>query len=174
MKKAQSVPLFLFSTKKKGQKNEEKTNSGSEISVFIVAVLAVMAFVRGKAQIWFLAGIFAVFAVRLTVKYLVPYLKTRKSSYEARRIQKKYDKQRRRDSMVFPDISDPVERVLLRHANFRISAYLQSAYPDATWEWCEEAPEKIIAKGGTGRIRLYGVPDFNFADITVNQNADLD
>ena len=50
--------------------------------------------------------------------------------------------------------------------NFRISAYLQSAYPEATWQWLEEFPEKIAAKGGTGRIRLYGVPDFDYADVT--------
>lgn len=32
------------------------------------------------------------------------------------------------------DNSDPVETVLMRHAAYRISQYLQSAYPDAHWE----------------------------------------
>lgn len=63
--------------------------------------------------------------------------------------------------------------VLLRHVNFRISAYLQSAYPEATWQWLEEFPEKIVAKGGTGRIQLYGVPDFNYADVSFDQKADI-
>ena len=62
---------------------------------------------------------------------------------------------------------------MLRHVNFRISAYLQSAYPEATWQGLEEFPEKIVAKGGTGRIQLYGVPDFNYADVSFDQKADI-
>ena len=71
-------------------------------------------------------------------------------------------------------MSDPVEQVLLRHANYRISAYLQSVYPNATWEWREEFPERIIAKGGTGRIKLLGVDGYNFADVTFDQNGGID
>ena len=37
----------------------------------------------------------------------------------------------------------------------------------------EEFPEKIVAKGGTGRIQLYGVPDFNYADVSFDQKADI-
>lgn len=150
----------------------KKTSLWSGVSVLIVAVLAVMAFIRGNAQIWLLAGVFAAFAVWVSVKYLIPYLKMQKSRYEVRKLRKKTKAQTQR-SIEIPDISDPVDLVLLRHVNYRISAYLQSAYPDATWDWREEFPEKIVAKGGTGRIQLYGVPDYNFADVTFTQNADI-
>ena len=78
-----------------------------------------------------------------------------------------------RKHCLFPDLSDPVGLVLLRHVNFRISADSQSAYPQATWQWLEEFPEKIVAKGGTGRIQLYGVPDFDYADVSFDQKADI-
>ena len=140
----------------------KKTSLWSGVSVLIVAVLAVMAFIRGNAQIWLLGVAFAVWAVWAAVKFLLPYLKAKKYRYEARK-----------KELSIPDISDPVGLVLLRHVNFRISAYLQSAYPEATWQWLEELPEKIVAKGGTGRIQLYGVPDFNYADVSFDQNADI-
>ena len=72
-----------------------------------------------------------------------------------------------------PDAADPVSAVLLRHVNFRISSYFKSAYPDATWEWREEFPERIVSKGGTGRIQVFGIPDFNYADVTFSQQADI-
>lgn len=150
----------------------KKTSLWSDVSVLIVAVLAVMAFIRGNAQIWLLAGVFAAFAVWVSVKYLIPYLKMQKSRYEVKKLRKNSKEQKQR-SIESPDVSDPVDLVLLRHVNYRISAYLQSAYPDATWDWREEFPEKIVAKGGTGRIQLYSVPDYNFADVTFTQNADI-
>lgn len=93
---------------------------------------------------------------------------------EAKRIRKKCEKQDAAfDRFIIPEVSDPVEQVLLRHANYRISAYLQSVYPNATWEWREEFPERIIAKGGTGRVKLFGVDGYNFADVTFDQNGGI-
>lgn len=65
------------------------------------------------------------------------------------------------------------EQLLLRHVNHRISAYLRSAYPDITWEWCGKKPEKIILQGGVGRIRVFGVSDFDHADIRIDQQANI-
>ncbi|RAQ28682.1 Uncharacterised protein [uncultured Ruminococcus sp.] len=151
----------------------KKTSLWSSVSVLIVAVLAVMAFIRGDIQIWLLSSIFAMWAVWAAIKFLLPYLKAQKYRYDARKLRKKRKQQLPKKALSIPDLSDPVGLVLLRHVNFRISAYLQSAYPEATWQWLEEFPEKIIAKGGTGRIQLYGVPDFNYADISFDQKADI-
>ena len=63
--------------------------------------------------------------------------------------------------------------VLLRHVNHRISEHLRSVYPQAHWEWTLADPTRFIAYGGTGRIRVYGVPDYEFADVTVDQNGKL-
>lgn len=147
----------------------------SGVSILIVAVLVITAFIRGNAQVWLLAAAFTVWSVWATVYFLVPYIKEVFHRREARRIRKKCEEQdAKRQKFTIPEVSDPVNLVLLRHVNFRISAYLQSVYPEATWEWCEEFPERIVAKGGTGRIKLFGVEGFNFADVTFDQNAGID
>ena len=113
-------------------------------------------------------------AVWATYYFLVPYIKEELHKREAKRIRKKCEKQDAAfDRFIIPEVSDPVEQVLLRHANYRISAYLQSVYPNATWEWREEFPERIIAKGGTGRVKLFGVDGYNFADVTFDQNGGI-
>lgn len=142
---------------------KKKKNLWSGVSMLIVAVLAITAFIRGKAQIWLYIAAFAAWSVWAGVHFLIPYMKEQIHRYEARRIRKKCERQDAgKPKFIIPDISDPVEAVLLRHANYRISSYLQSVYPDATWEWRCESPQQIVAKGGTGRIKLYGVHDFNY------------
>lgn len=153
---------------------KKKKSLWSGVSILIVAMLAITAFTRGGTQMWLLAAAFTAWSVWAAVYFLVPYIKEQLHKYEARRIRRKCKKQDAQE----PQFSmtqeyDPVNHVLLRHVNFRISAYLQSIYPDATWEWREEFPEQIIADGGTGRIKLFGVPDFNYADVTFTQNADI-
>lgn len=144
------------------------------VSVLIVAVLVITAFIRGALQIWLYTAAFAVWAIWATVKFLVPYLQAKRRQREARRIRKQYESQQpKKPELHIPDVSDPVNIVLLRHVNFRISSYLKSAYPDATWEWREDFPERLAAKGGTGRIQVYGIPDFNYADVTFDQKAGI-
>lgn len=121
------------------------------VSVLIVAVLAVMAFVGGDLQIWLLSGAFAVWGVWAIVYFLVPYLKAQVYRHKVRELRKQSEQQAPKKEMAVPDLSDPIGLVLLRHVNFRISAYLQSAYPDATWQWMEEFPKKIVARGGKGK-----------------------
>ncbi len=62
-------------------------------------------------------------------------------------------------------------RMLLQHVNYRVSDCLKSAYPDARWEWCMRDPAGFVARGGTGRIRVYGIPDYSYADVTLGQNG---
>lgn len=153
----------------------KKKNLWSGVSILIVAVLVITAFIRGNAQAWLLAAAFVIWAAWATYYFLVPYIKEELHRREAKRIRKKCERQDAAfDRFIIPEVSDPVEQVLLRHANYRISAYLQSVYPEATWEWREEFPERIVAKGGTGRIKLFGVEGFNFADVTFDQNAGID
>ncbi len=145
----------------------------SDVTLLIVAVLAIMAFIRGGLQIVLLIGVFVLWTIRAVYRYGLPYLRMQMHRYEARRIHRKYKAVSKKKTKKPIGGSDPVGLVLLRHVNFRISAYLQSSYPEATWEWCEEYPERIIARGGTGRIRLHGVPDFNFAEVSFQQNAEI-
>ena len=152
----------------------KKKSLWSSVSALIVVVLAIMAFVRSSAQMWLLAISFAVWAVFAAVIFLVHFIKARIYHWKARRLYKKCDqKNTQQNYTVESDTSDATSLVLLRHVNFRISAYLQSVYPEATWEWREEFPERIVALGGTGRIALFGIPDFNFADVSFDQKAGI-
>ena len=36
-----------------------------------------------------------------------------------------------------------------------------------------ENPAIFAAQGGTGRIRVYGVPDYDFADVSIDQSGNL-
>ena len=58
-------------------------------------------------------------------------------------------------------------RLLLGHLNWRITEQLQSAFPEATWQWQTEQPERV-AQGGMGRILLYGAGAYTHADVTVD------
>lgn len=154
---------------------KHKSTLWNGVSVLIVAALVITAFIPGSEQLWLYAAAFTVWAVWASVKFLVPYLQSKWQQHEVRNIRQKYEAKRQKKPVPhIPDRSDPVSEVLLRHVNFRISSYLKSAYPDATWEWREEYPERIVSNGGTGRIQVYGIPDFNYADVTFNQQADID
>ncbi len=144
------------------------------VSLLVVAVLIITAFARGMAQIWLYAAAFAVWTVWAAVKFFMPWLQANARRREARRIRKQYEARRKqKPKLHIPDVSEPVSIVLLRHVNFRISSYLRSVYPDATWEWREEFPERIVSGGGTGRIQIYGIPDYNYADVTFDQQAGI-
>ncbi len=65
------------------------------------------------------------------------------------------------------------EQLLLRHVNHRISARLQAVYPDASWAWCVKDPVRLICKGGTGRIRVHNIPNYEFADVRVDRQGGI-
>lgn len=139
------------------------------VSALLVAVLAIMAFIRGPLQIWFLAGAFALWALWVIIPMIIT---AQKRSRRRQRRQAPPSAAKPREFSV-PDLSEPAEGVLLRHVNFRVSAYLKSAYPDVTWEWEEKDPERIITRGGAARIKLFGVPDFNYANVIFDCKANI-
>lgn len=153
---------------------KKKKTLWSGVSMLVVATLVITAFIRSNAQVWLLAIAFIAWSVWAVVYFLIPYIKEERHKNEARRIRRQCEKEdSSKQKFVIPEISDPLNLVLLRHVNFRISSYLQSVYPEATWEWREEYPERIVAKGGTGRIKLFGVNGFGFAEVTFDQNAGI-
>lgn len=153
---------------------KKKKTLWSGVSLLIVAVLAIMAFVRGDAQLRLLAAAFVGWAVWSTVAFVLPYLRERKQEkLRKERRKKRAEAVQAANDFAVSDNMEPVGLVMLRHVNYRVSSYLKSAFPDATWEWCEDSPERIIAKGGVGRIRLFGVPDFDHADVLFDQQANI-
>ncbi len=156
-------------------KRKRKTGLLPDVSILIVTVLAITAFLRGTWQFWMLVAAFAAWSAWAIYRHLIPFLREEMARREARQIRRHYEQiQQKKNSIIDIDLSDPVSIVLLRHVNHRISAYLQSVYPDATWEWSCNDPEMIVAKGGTGRIRLSGAADYNYAEISLDQDAKID
>jgi len=148
---------------------------GRSITFLIVGILAVTAFIRGPGQVWWYTSVFAIWGIWA----LAGALRSRAARTKAPRNRSRHAKKDRQGvfepySLDVTEGSDPTSAALLRHVNCRISAYLKSAYPDITWEWQTKDPEKIAIEGGTGRIRLHGIPDFNYADVMLDRMARID
>ena len=153
---------------------KRKKTLGAGVSILIVTVLVITAFIRGNAQAWLLAIAFGVWTTWAVIRFMIPYIKEQRRIKKAKEIRKQCEEQDAASrKFEMPVITNPIHLVLLRHVNYRISAYIQSIHPEATWEWREEFPELIVSKGGTGRIRLFGVKNFNYADITFDQYANI-
>lgn len=146
------------------------------ISILVGAVIAILALVRGSWQVLLLLGVFTLWGLWVVTVLLKPYMQQAKR----RKMCSQLEKKRLAEGIVsnhqfeIPTMeAGETELLLLRHVNHRISSYLRAAYPDVRWEWCEKKPEKLILTVKTGRIRLYGIPDFDHADVTVDKNAEI-
>lgn len=155
-------------------KKKKKPNLWPDVSILVVAVLTITAFFRGNWQLGLLIAAFAVWGVYAVFRHLLPFIREQLYRKEARDLRRHYEERRIKQQVLSDvDVSDPVSVVLLRHANHRISASLKAVYPDATWEWCTSDPAKVVAKGGVGRIRLHGVPEYNYAEVATDQEASI-
>lgn len=177
--KTPAVPLFLLQKKisERMVSDMKKENALlSSISILIGAVIAILALARGKWQMGLLIAVFALWGIWAAIVLLRPRI-------QASKRRKRLQKQRQRlqasgisqsGTFEVPTITpDPVEQVLLRHVNHRISSYLKSTYGEVTWEWCEKNPAHLAVKGGVGRIRVYGIEDANYADVRMDKNAGI-
>lgn len=146
----------------------------SNISILIGVVIAILALASESRQTQLLLAAFGIWALWLMAALLFPavrYTLHRKASWKRLN---NHHTEKNDLSPLAPTIGDgPLEPLLLRHVNHRISAYLRSAYPDISWEWMEKEPERLILSGGTGRIRIFGVPDFSHVEVTFDQQANI-
>lgn len=155
IKPAQSMPTIVSS---KGQSNIEA-----------------MALVRGPWQVWLLLGVFTLWGLWVVLILLLPYMQQAKRHRQRQqRTRQLHAEGIQTRSFEIPDLgSTSSDDLLVCHTNHRILAYLHSAYPQATFEWCEKQPEQLIRNGGTGRIRVFGIDEFDHADVTLDQNANI-
>lgn len=142
----------------------------SSVSLLIVAVLAITCFTTGALKTALYIGVFFVWGIYAFVKYVVPMIRRYKYSKEVRQIMKQGRLSKNDDNTNIPIWY----KTLLCHVNHRITGYIKSIYPDATWKWITENPASIVANGGTGRIELYNVNDYNFADISFDTDANIE
>lgn len=150
------MPLFLFPAKKMikvAYEMKQKKTIGGSIGLLIGVVIAILALVRGRWQLPLLIGAFAVWGLWLLWAQVFP--------------------RRTAQQKQAGDFNRQLAQTLLHHVNYRVSACLKASYPDARWEWMMRDPALFVAQGGTGRIRIYGVTDYEFADVTVDQNGKL-
>jgi hypothetical protein len=150
----------------------KKTNPllGS-ITILIGAVIAVLALVRNGWEVPLLLGIFSLWSAWLITTQLLPAWRANRAYRRKERRSQNHPPLEVSFSSETP--SEDAANVLLRHVNHRISSYLKSVYPQTRWEWTMPDPAGFVAQGGTGRIRVYGVPDFDYADVTLDQKANL-
>ena len=144
------------------------------ISFLIVAVIAIMAFTEGSLRSWLTLGALAITGLWFVIPAVWTAIKKRKQKQPKKLKKKRRVRKSRASAYACSDKSKQVSAVLLRHVNYRISEYLKSAFPHVAWEWISLRPEKLAAEGGTGRIRLFNVPEFNYADVVFNQMARID
>ena len=133
---------------------KQKKTIGGSIGLLIGVVIAILALVRGTWLVPLLIGTFAVWGLWLLVTQVFPRETARK-----------------------PQQAEPFNRqlaqTLLHHVNYRVSDCLKAGYPDARWEWMMRDPALFVAQGGTGRIRVFGIKDYEYADVTVDQSGKL-
>ena len=146
------------------------------ISIVIGVVIAVLALVRGPWQIGLLLTVFSLWGIWIVAVLLLPYMREAKRRQNRRRHLKPLQIKEVIQPVISPAQAaegEPVEHLLLRHVNHRISSYLRAAYPDVTWQWEDKKPENLVISGGVGRIRVFGVADFDHADVTVDRQANI-
>ena len=143
---------------------KQKISLGSSTSILIGAVIAILALLRGPAQTVLLLITFALWGLWVVLTLLRP-------AWRANRAYRSREEREEREQNVLSNRN--VAGLLLCHVNYRVSDYLKSAYPNARWEWVIKEPILFIVQGGTGRIRLYGVPDYEYADVTLDQKGSL-
>ena len=147
---------------------------GKNMTFLIVGILAVLAFTKETTQFWGLIGVFTVWAIWTVIIFIT----------KKRRFKKTINKRMFSETMKMfkgeePESSSSAAKensdaVLLRHLNCRISDYLKSVYPAVTWEWISENPVKLAEDNGTGKIRLFGITDYNYADIKFDNLGRID
>lgn len=154
---------------------KQKNPMWASISFLVVAVLAIMAFVRGNWMIPLLIGAFAIWGLWAFMALGVPVLRIRGAKREQQRQELEAERARKaaETARIAAESSPEAAQVLLRHVNRRISEHLKALYPEARWEWKTKEPTLLAIHGGIGRIRVYGVPDYEYADVELEQSGTL-
>ena len=138
----------------------------SSISLLIGIVIAILALIRGRMLLPLLLAVFALWLLWWLLTQALPLWRNNRA-YRAKEA-------RLREQTAAANGGGQLADALLCHVNYRITAMLRAAYPNARWEWLADKPSRFAVEGGTARIRVYGIPDFDYADVKLDQKANLD
>ncbi len=128
---------------------KQKAAISGSIGLLTSVVIAILALVRGPLETVLLIGTFVVWGLWLLWT----------------QVQRKEERAE--------NFNRQMAQTLLHHVNYRVSACLKAGYPNARWEWMMPDPALFVAQGGTGRIRVYGIAGYEFADVTLDQSGKL-
>ena len=137
----------------------------SSISLLIGIVIAILALVRGRMLLPLLLAVFTLWLLWWLLTQALPLWRNNRA-YRVKEAQLREQKAPANSGGQLAD-------ALLCHVNYRITAMLHAAYPNARWEWLDE-PSRFAVEGGTARIRVYGIPEHDYADVKLDQKANLD
>lgn len=137
---------------------KKNTPLWGSISALIGVVIAILAVTHGILCTVLLTVVFAVWGLWVILTQVLPKRRVAEVNQQVQ-------------ANAYPD--QALMQTLLRHVNYRISGCLKSAYPDAQWEWVMRDPASFVAQGGTGRIRVSGIPEYDYADVTLDRSGKL-
>lgn len=146
------------------------------VTFLVVATLVIVAFISGNLQFWLLVGAFGITLVWILLSYTTPH-KYRPKAVRAKRRMRRFLICAIRKNVKSSNVdggagsAESNSELLMRHANCRVTEHLKTVFPEATWEWDSNNTEHIIEKGGTGRIRLFNIAEFGYADVTFDNMA---
>lgn len=138
--------------------------------MLVLAILVIMAFFRGPHSQWLVIGAMGAWALFILTAFAIIGSKALREKI-SKLIAKRPKRKAKTKTFIVPEINGQPEKILLRHVNCRITDKLKSAYPEATWQWCEHTPVKLAAEGGTGRIKTSETGEYNYADVIIDQYA---
>ncbi len=118
------------------------------IQILILVMLVIMAFFRDPHSQWLIIGAVGIWALFILTTFAITGSKSIKEKIAKLIANRPKRSKRKVKTFIVPEVADSPEKVLLRHINCRITDKLKSAYPNATWEWCEETPVKLGPKAG--------------------------
>ena len=104
----------------------------SSISLLIGIVIAILALIRGRMRLPLLLAVFALWLLWWLLTQALPLWRNNRA-YRAKEA-------RLREQTAAANGGGQLADALLCHVNYRITAMLHAAYPNARWEWLADKP----------------------------------
>ena len=149
--------------------NASKSPVWSSLGILIGAIVAILAIVRGKWQLPLLILAVGIWAFWLLWPIVLPVLQ----EYRSKRRLEISRRKKRKDLMSAGVSYDNLQQMLLAHVNYRVSAAIRSAYPNASWEWKTKDPHRVASQGGIACIRVYNIPNYEYFRVRLGPDASI-
>jgi len=164
----------------------KKNGFANSFRILSVTLLAIAVFVPKKYSQTAMAVFMALWLIVVIGGFLIRKLKSHKACRKPHETKRKWTRFKEQLTPTAPaseelpiiipptPVSDDTEKdldqkMMMQHISLRISEKLKSAYPDATWKWCNMPSLQEILRGSTVRIKVEAVAQYTHADITFDK-----